>query len=472
MKMPLSSKLLAFPAQLAGLSAFCIISGYIYPSSAIGQETSQREAVVNLDAAASEAHSVSDLMASDPIAFELSEEAPPQSFQDVRYQELAEATESFLSSLDETQRAAVVLPFDHPFRTRAFCYVLARCNTEYVGLRMVDLNPTQKVALNNLLMKSFSGAGYSRAIQTMNREWLVEEMENAHRSDPEEYPVIGSPLAPDWAPPAQRAAPNYYIAFFGEPASMSPWGIRFEGHHLSLNLTFSGDGQAPEASVAPMFFGSSPMIVPASPAVAEGEANPYPRWRQEEGQQLLHREAWLARSFLASLEAQTIEPGTWSALPDVVLAGGVDVPLDANSYLDGERPGIAVAELDPLRQSLLFDYALEFLQTQANYNIDVDEFTANLANARVWWYGDIENEQGDLYFRVQSDRYLIELLQSNTFGVLSDINSNHVHSSFRDLTNDWDHDALGAHLQQFHGEETVANPQLPLHSRSDSSVAQ
>lgn len=373
-----------------------------------------------------------------------------QSLQDVRYQELTAATQDFLSTLEADQQATVVLPFDHPFRTRAFCYVLARCNDEYVGLQMADLNSEQKIALNNLLMKSFSGAGYSRAIQTMNREWLIEETENAHRADPERYPTVGSPLVAEWTPPPQRSAPNYYIAFFGEPGGMDPWGLRFEGHHLSFNLTFGGEGKAPTVGTAPMFFGSSPMIIPESPEVAEGETSPYIHWSQQEGQQLLHREAWLGRSFLNSLEAETLAAGTWSELPDVVLAGGAEVPLDANAFLEGEQAGIAVAELSALQQALLFDFGLEFLQLQASQHIDEEAFRENLATARVWWFGDIEDEQADFYIRVQSDRYLIELLQSNTFAVVDEIDSNHVHASFRDLTNDWDHDALGAHLREFH----------------------
>ncbi|MGB7085046.1 MAG: DUF3500 domain-containing protein [Phormidesmis sp.] len=388
-------------------------------------------------------------------AFDATEPALTQSFQDVRYQELTEATQNFLELLDEAQRAAVVLPFENPFRTRAFCYVLARCNDDYVGLRMSDLSSAQKIALNNLLMKSFSGAGYSRAIQTMNREWLVEETENAHRADPEQYPTVGSPLVAEWTPPPQRSAPNYYIAFFGEPASMNPWGLRFEGHHLSFNLTFGGEGEQPTVGTAPMFFGSSPMIISEVPAVEEGETTLYPRWQQEEGQQLLHREAWLARSFLNALDEQTRQPGTWSELPDVVLAGGADVPLDAASYLEGEQVGIAVSELTPLQQELMFEFALEFLELQASQHIDVDDFKANLANARIWWFGDREDEQADLYFRVQSDHYLIELLQSNTFGVVSEVDSNHVHASFRDLTNDWDHNSLGAHLRQHHDAAAV-----------------
>ena len=375
-----------------------------------------------------------------------------QSLQDLRYLELSESIKSFLATLDKNQRAAVVVPFDNPFRTRSFCYVLARCKDEFVGLKMSALNSTQKIALNNLLMKSFSGSGYSRAIQTMNREWLVEEMENAYRAEPQEYPTVGSPLVPEWTPPPKRAAPDYYIAFFGQPASMNPWGLRFEGHHLSLNLTFGGEGSQHRVGTSPMFFGSSPMIVPASPKTAEGHTNPYPRWHQEEGQQSLNREAWLARSFLNALDTSTLKPGKWSALPDVILAGGTDVPLDASSYLKDEKVGIAVANLSLLQQDLLYEFALEFLQLQASQNIDVNDFKANLANSRVWWFGNKEDDQGTLYFRLQSDRYLIELLQSNTFGVSSEVESNHVHASFRNLTNDWDHNSLGAHLRQYHHE--------------------
>ena len=377
------------------------------------------------------------------------------SIQSVRYQEVVTAIEDFLALLDDDQRAAVVLPFDHPDRTRDFCYVLARCIEDNPGLRMSQLNAKQKIALNNVLMKSYSSAGYSRAIQTMNREGILQEMEDAHRADPDKYGVVGSPLAPDWTPPDERSSSNYYVAIFGEPTvasnyrSANPWGIRFEGHHLSFNLTFDGQGARPQINAMPMFFGSSPTIVPQSPPP---EAGAYPQWQDREGQQLLHREAWLARSFLQSLNDEAIAQGAWSALPDVVLMGGTDVPLDAASYLDGEKQGIQVAQLTPLQQRLLWDFAYEFWQLQGNEN-KIDEYALkqSLAKSRVWWYGDRDDEHGELYFRVQSDRYLIELLQSNTFGVVSDdIEANHIHSSFRDLENDWDRNSLGDHWRKFH----------------------
>ncbi|MGI8934083.1 MAG: DUF3500 domain-containing protein, partial [Phormidesmis sp.] len=152
------------PKSLAVLGltiAFCA-PGYAHPSSPANEDVQSSQQTAETHTHPAVQH-----------AFAPAGEPPlTQSLQDVRYQELTEATQNFSSLLDETQRAAVVVPFEDPFRTRAFCYVLARCNNDYVGLRLSALNPAQKIALNNLLMKSFSGAGYSRAIQTMNREWL------------------------------------------------------------------------------------------------------------------------------------------------------------------------------------------------------------------------------------------------------------------------------------------------------------
>lgn len=376
-----------------------------------------------------------------------------QSIQSVRYKEVVAATNNFLALLNQEQRNAVALPFDHADRTRGFCYVLAQC-LEDIGLRMSQLNAQQKIALNNVLMKSYSSVGYSRAIQTMNREGLIEEMENAHRTDPEKYNVIGSPQVLDWTPPPYRRGSDFYVAIFGESTaandffSAEPWGIRFEGHHLSLNLTFDGQGARPKINALPMFFGSSPMIVPESPTPEEGE---YTRWQTEEGQQMLHREAWLARSFLQSLDVKAMEKGAWSVLPHAELKGGTDVPLDAASYLKGEKPGIIVTELSPLQESLLKDFVDEFWQMQANQEINQYTFKKSLAESRVWWYGDRNNEHGELYVRIQGDRYLVEFLQSNTFGVVSsDVEANHVHTSFRDLKNDWDRNSLGDHLRKHH----------------------
>ena len=61
-----------------------------------------------------------------------------------------------------------------------------------------------------------------------------------------------------------------------------------------------------------------------------------------------------------------------------------------------------------------------------------------------------------IVYKSDSDRYLIELLQSNTFGVVSsDVEANYVHISFRDLDNDWDRNSLGHYLNQHHKSPTT-----------------
>ena len=118
--------------------------------------------------------------------------------------------------------------------------------------------------------------------------------------------------------------------------------------------------------------------------------------------------------------------------------------MNATGYLEGEKPGISVNELTLLQQNLLWDYVYEYLQMQPHLEVNEASLRQSLNQSRVWWFGD-------RYVRVQSDRYLIELLQSNTFGVVSsDVTANHVHISFRDLNKDWDRDSLAHHLNQHH----------------------
>ncbi|MES2663662.1 MAG: DUF3500 domain-containing protein [Pseudomonadota bacterium] len=375
-----------------------------------------------------------------------------QNVLNIRYQEILKAIQHFQNSLNLQQQKSLIQPFDHPHRTRGFCYVLAHCKTEYVGLRMRDLNAGQKYALNELLMKALSGEGYSRAVHTMNREWLLEEMENAHRVDPKNHPVIGSPEVPNWQPPLQRGAADYYIAIFGEPdfiqSKSTVWGLRFEGHHLTLNLTFGEKNGQTSIGVTPIFFGASPMAIPKAPM----SKKEYPHWHAQESQQTLQRESWLARSFLKTLTQQQRQRSQWNALPTAELMGGTAVPLDANVFLQNQRPGQKIQDLSKTQQALLWDFIEAFALIQNTHAVPWEELKNQIEHSRVWWFGDIQDEHAELYIRVQSPRYLVELLQANTFGVVSDVKANHVHASFRDLKSDWDFNPLSEHLKIHHAD--------------------
>lgn len=59
-----------------------------------------------------------------------------------------------------------------------------------------------------------------------------------------------------------RDPDKYYLAVFGKPQERR-WGLRFEGHHLSLNLTLEKDRIV---SVLPLAIGSNPERLPGSGA--------------------------------------------------------------------------------------------------------------------------------------------------------------------------------------------------------------
>ena len=50
---------------------------------------------------------------------------------------------------------------------------------------------------------------------------------------------------------------NYYIAIWGKPGDAKPWGFKFAGHHISINLSAVGD----HFSVTPFFLGTDPAEV-------------------------------------------------------------------------------------------------------------------------------------------------------------------------------------------------------------------
>ena len=61
--------------------------------------------------------------------------------------------------------------------------------------------------------------------------------------------------------PVRRDPSLYYVTIFGDPAK-TPWGWRFEGHHLSLNFTIF---DAERVAITPSFFGTNPAEVREGP---------------------------------------------------------------------------------------------------------------------------------------------------------------------------------------------------------------
>ena len=81
---------------------------------------------------------------------------------------------------------------------------------------------------------------------------------------------------------------------------MCPWGRRFEGHHLSVNVTDLG----PQGQIlAPLFMGANPARVPSGP---------------KEGSRLLAAEGHVAFELLRMLDTFKASGAIWRTSSEVI----------------------------------------------------------------------------------------------------------------------------------------------------------
>ncbi len=216
---------------------------------------------------------------------------------------------------------------------------------------------------------------------------------------------------------------RYLVAVFGEPDADSPWGFRYEGHHLSLNVTVAPGG-AP--AVTPLFLGAEPRVVP--------DGGP------EAGVQVLRDEEDLARALYAALPAALRERAT---LP---YAGDRDRMLGQVRRVElGEARGVARGELPPPAQARLDALVEVFLASfpEAVAAARRAEIAAAGRDALRFAWAEAPDPPGAFYWRIQGPRTLIEV--DNT------TDGDHVHAVWHDAAGDFGDDLLAAHYGADHG---------------------
>lgn len=150
------------------------------------------------------------------------------------------AAKAFVQSLDESQRATALMAFDSPERTRWHFVPLQDKdrNPTRKGLRLEKMNDAQREMALALLKSGTSERGYDEARQIMSLETVLDDLEKTKAN-------VRNPL---W----------YFVSIFGEPGEEKGWGWRFEGHHLTLNVTLKGNQVV---SATPSVFCSNPAVI-------------------------------------------------------------------------------------------------------------------------------------------------------------------------------------------------------------------
>ena len=310
----------------------------------------------------------------------------------------ASAAGAFLASLPADLRKNASFPLDSPARTE--WYFVPR---ERVGVKLLDLDDAQSELLGPLLATALSPEGLLEARGVMKHENILRRVETEAGID------------------ATRRDPGlYYTSVFGKPAASTPWAWRFEGHHLSINVT-----QVPGAPpmVGPVFIGANPARVLTGP---------------QTGFRLLAAEEDLGRELVTML---TAEHRKTAVIRDTAFA----------EIVTGNDPKVRPLELEGLAASDMTAGEQEHLRRLVNlYLARLDPASAQDAQARLdragfgkvrfAWAGGLESGAKH-YYRVHGPTLLIEY--DNTQN-----DANHIHTVYRDLDNDFGGDVLRRHLSK------------------------
>ena len=302
---------------------------------------------------------------------------------------------AFLSTLNASQRADATFPFDDPERTR-WAYVPQK----RAGIPLKAMDAEQRAAAFGVLGTGLSERGSGLARGIIELEGTLGELEGmlsrvVLRRDPE----------------------LYYLALFVGPGGPQAWGWRFEGHHLSVNVTELGShGQI----VAPLFMGANPARVPSGP---------------REGHRLLAAEEDLAFELLQMLDPQQRARATIAAQTFGDIVTGNDPTVTPMTFA-----GLPAAEMtiDQQRQlhRLLDVYAGRMADSSAQRQLQRIE-DAGFERLHFAWAGAYQPGNPH-YYRIHGPTVLVEY--DNSQG-----SANHIHTVWRDLENDFGGDLLRKH---------------------------
>ena len=303
---------------------------------------------------------------------------------------------TFLSTLNASQRAVAAFPFGDPERTTWAYVPQARA-----GLPLKDMDVEQRAAAFGVLGTGLSERGTRLARGVIELEGTLRVLEGA----------VSSLVGP------RRDPELYYLALFVGPGGPQPWGWRFEGHHLSVNVTDLGPhGQI----VAPLFMGANPARVPNGP---------------REGLRLLAAEEDLAFELLHMLDPRQRARATIAAqtFGDVVTRSDPTVKPMAFAGLPAAE--MTIAQKQQLRR-LLELYAGRMADTSAHGQLQRIE-DAGFERLHFAWAG-AHQPRSPHYYRIHGPTVLVEY--DNT-----QAGANHIHTVWRDLENDFGGDLLRRH---------------------------
>lgn len=323
-------------------------------------------------------------------------------------EEMATAAQRLLDSLDESQRKLAHYEFSDKERQN-WHFVpdkFIQPDAKRYGLPLEKMTPDQAALTHGLVGAALSHKGYLTAMTVISLERVLHELEN-------DNPIRNPSL--------------YYVTIFGTPGDAQAWAWRFEGHHLSINVSIVGGKLF---CVTPSFFGANPAEIRSGP---------------RQGLRTLCDEEDQGRALLLSLdETQRSAAMLTSEAPADIIT---KEQRRAERSLFSPPQGVSAGQLNERQRAALLKlmrtYAEKF-RPELVEQIHERTKLFDLGEVYFAWAGGIERGQGH-YYRVQTPKFLFEY--DNTQN-----DANHVHAVWRDFDGDFGEDLLRKHYDEHHAK--------------------
>lgn len=282
------------------------------------------------------------------------------------------------------------------------------------GISIGNMNNDQRRLVHRILSVSFSSQGYLKATGIMHLDNLINGYyDSLYLQNKFSDTVYERIKALQWS------HKNFFFAFFGSPQDKN-WGYKLEGHHLSVNFTFSEDN----ISVTPFFIGTDP---------AEYMISEYAGWR------VLGQEQDIGLRFINMLSPELRKKATKDTEVPADIITGAESGKRLIDYW-----GIKASELTALQK-----IALEHIIREFVFNLEYDKAIveydkikkAGIDNIWFGWIGAY-NEEKQHYFVINGPTFLIEF-DDRSGGPNRE--GNHIHAIWREKGNEFGEDVLRQH---------------------------
>ena len=299
----------------------------------------------------------------------------------------------FLSTLDEGQRSKVLFQFnDAAQRTR--WSNLPTTMVPRAGLKMGDLTGPQRKAAMGLVAAALSKRGYEKVLAIMEGDEVLKLASGGRGS------MFGRDL--------------FYISILGTPSMKDPWMLQFGGHHLALNITMAG----PDGILTPSLTAAQP----AKYTVDGKTVRP------------LGAENDKAFALINALDQEQRKQAILNyKVADLVLGPGQD-----GKTIQPE--GIQCSAMNASQQSMLLDLVGEWagIVNEQAAAARIAEIKAKLPETWFAWSGPTTNGM-PAYYRIQGPTLVIEYAPQPLGGDPT----MHIHTIYRDPTNDYGKKSVG-----------------------------